>query len=204
MSSRLNFTITSYHIISHHITSYHIISHHITSYHIISYHIISHHITSYHIISHHITSHHITSYHIISHHITSYHIISYHIISHHITSYHIISHHIPRERFKARGSGVGGNSGKQGSTVYFCSWILIFLWRIELCEIIFTISITTTRHNCVYVPPGMTAGTLCFRVVRPSVRPSICHTVGIPLCVQRSEKNHAFSTSYPPFIAMPT
>ena len=62
VSTQLQLTNISYHIISYHI-SHHIISYHI-SYQIIPYRITSHHITSYHILSYHITSyHHIVSYH---------------------------------------------------------------------------------------------------------------------------------------------
>ena len=43
-----------------------------------------------------------------------------------------------------------------------------------------------------YVWPGMTSGTLCFRVVRPSVCPSVRHTLGVPLCVQRPAKTMPF------------
>ena len=47
-----------------------------------------------------------------------------------------------------------------------------------------------------YVPPGMTSGTLCFRVVHPfvclSVCPSVIHTLGVPLCVQCPAKAMPF------------
>ena len=51
-----------------------------------------------------------------------------------------------------------------------------------------------------YVPPGMTGGTLCFRVVRlsilssvrPSFRPSVPHVYGVPLCLQRPAKTMPF------------
>ena len=60
-----------------------------------------------------------------------------------------------------------------------------------------------------YVPPGMTGGTLCFRVVhlsvRPSFRPSFCPSrfrrttlLAVP------SKYYAFSTNYHACIAMPT
>ena len=52
-----------------------------------------------------------------------------------------------------------------------------------------------------YVPPGMTSGTLCFRVVRPSVRPSCFRDT--TLCAAPS-KNYAFSTNYHACFAMPT
>jgi hypothetical protein len=64
VSTQLQLTYSSYHIISHHI-SYHIsyhIYHNILYYHFISYHIISYHIISYHIIPYHIIYH--VSYHI--------------------------------------------------------------------------------------------------------------------------------------------
>jgi hypothetical protein len=114
VSTQLQLTSISYHIISYHHIIYHIISY-IISYHlsyhimydiiyIISYHIVSYHIVSYHIIYHIIS--YIISYHISYHH-SIYHIISYiisykiyHIISciisyisYHI-SYHIVSYHI--------------------------------------------------------------------------------------------------------------
>ena len=38
------------------------------------------------------------------------------------------------------------------------------------------------------VRPGMNGGTLCFRVVHPSVR----HTLGVPLCVQYPAKTMSF------------
>jgi len=74
--------------ISYHIVSYHIISHHII---IISCQVTSRHVTSYHIIPY--ISYQITSYHIITYHIIPYHIL-YHIISYHIISCHIMSCHV--------------------------------------------------------------------------------------------------------------
>ena len=43
-----------------------------------------------------------------------------------------------------------------------------------------------------HVPPGMTGGTLCFRVVRPSIHLSVRHTLGVPLCVQCPAKAMPF------------
>ena len=43
-----------------------------------------------------------------------------------------------------------------------------------------------------YVPPSMTGGILCFRVVRPSFCPSVRHVLGVPLCVQRPAKTIPF------------
>ena len=57
-----------------------------------------------------------------------------------------------------------------------------------------------------YVLPGMTGGTLCFQVVRPSsVHPSIClsHFRGTTLRAEPS-KNYAFSTNDHACITMPT
>ena len=60
-----------------------------------------------------------------------------------------------------------------------------------------------------YVPPGMTGGKLCFRVVRPSVRLSVrpsvrpSHFRGTTLRASPI-KNYAFSTNYHACIAMPT
>ena len=52
-----------------------------------------------------------------------------------------------------------------------------------------------------YVLPGMTGGTLCFRVVRPSFHPPRFR--GTTLRAAPS-KNYAFSTNYHACIAMPT
>ena len=38
----------------------------------------------------------------------------------------------------------------------------------------------------------MTGGTLCFRVIRPSVRPSVTLSFQVPLCVQRPVNSKAF------------
>ena len=46
-------------------------------------------------------------------------------------------------------------------------------------------------HNF-YVPPGMTGGTLCFWVVRPSFRLSVRHALGVPHCMQRPAKAMPF------------
>jgi hypothetical protein len=64
VSTQLQFTNISYHIILYHII-YHTISYHVMSY-IITYHIISCHVMSY-IITYHIRSCHVMSYHIICH-----------------------------------------------------------------------------------------------------------------------------------------
>ena len=59
--------------------------------------------------------------------------------------------------------------------------------------------------NIFMSPPGMTGGTLCFWVVRPSFRPSFR-----PSCFRDTtlraapSKNYAFSTNYHACIAMPT
>ena len=58
----------------------------------------------------------------------------------------------------------------------------------------------TIDHVIFLCPARLTGGTLCFRVVRPSVRPSICpyfrpsvrHVLGVPLCVQRPAKAMPF------------
>ena len=54
------------------------------------------------------------------------------------------------------------------------------------------IILTALSPTYFYIPPGMTGGTLCFRVVRPSFLPSVRHTLGVPLCVQRPAKSMHF------------
>ena len=48
----------------------------------------------------------------------------------------------------------------------------------------------------VLCPARLTGGTLCFRVVRPSVLLSVCpsvrHVLGVPLCVQHPAKTMPF------------
>ena len=67
--------------------------------------------------------------------------------------------------------------------------------------LIWTLFINALRDSLFMSRPVMTGGTLCFRVVRPSIRPSRFR--GTTLRAAPS-KNYAFSTNYHACIAMPT